>query len=222
MLTLTSALSLGCAIEDGTAFGLPYSIAASPEPAISAAGDVVFTATYSSPCAGGGSEFEVTRFVGDNPDEDASHQFLLQESAMLVGARQPPSCTNPLPFEQEVTVEVSTPLPADLNAATKFLACPPGSKYEMVKLGAARAAASASGAPSFMSATAARQRVVIEPTQQPVPMQQPSDWDEEEDGVWQAPVKENASEAVEEGVRHAVDAPGSASTAAAAATAASA
>ena len=68
MLFLPAALSLGCAIEDGTAFGAPYSIVASPLPRIDGS-DVVFTATYSSPCDGGGSEFEVQRFTSEDGED---------------------------------------------------------------------------------------------------------------------------------------------------------
>ena len=45
MLQLAS-LALGCAIEDGTAFGSPYTIAATPAPRIDGS-DLVFTATHS-------------------------------------------------------------------------------------------------------------------------------------------------------------------------------
>jgi len=217
MLSLTHALTLGCAIEDGTAFGMPYTIAASPEPALSPSGEVVFTATFSSSCATGGSEFEVTRFIGEQPvDADASHQFLLHESAMFVAARQPPACASPLPFEQEVTIEVRSPLPANVNlgVGSKFLACPPGSTYEMVKLDDERAAAPS----SFLNAAsdAPRQQVVVPPATRP------ADWDDEEDGVWQPPPgQENASEAEPTAALPAVDALGG-SAAASVATAASA
>ena len=218
MLSLTHALTLGCAIEDGTAFGMPYTIAASPEPALSPSGEVVFTATFSSSCATGGSEFEVTRFIGEQPvDADASHQFLLHESAMFVAARQPPACASPLPFEQEVTIEVRSPLPTNVNlgvGSTKFLACPPGSTYEMVKLDDERAAAPS----SFLNAAsdAPRQQVVVPPATRP------ADWDDEEDGVWQPPPgQENASEAEPTAALPAVDALGG-SAAASVATAASA
>ena len=186
----------------------------------SSAGEVVFKATYMSPCPNnGGSDFEVTRFMGEKADGGASHQFLLSESIMLVASRQPPACDSPMPFEQEYTVEVRSLLPADLNlgiGGTKFLACPPGSMYEMVKLGTERAAAPG---PAFLNAARAT------PSQQAVvpPVSRPLDWDDEEDGVWQPPPgQENASEADASGAPPTVDAlGGSAAAAAAAATAAS-
>ena len=70
LLTSVALAARACSIEDGTAFGAPYTIASSPQPYISEGGEVVFTATYSSTCAGGGSTFEVSRF-GEAAGENA-------------------------------------------------------------------------------------------------------------------------------------------------------
>ena len=168
MLFLPAALSLGCAIEDGTAFGAPYSIAASPLPRIDGS-DVVFTATYSSPCDGGGSEFEVQRFTSEDGEAVPA---ILQQSLMLVAVRHAPACASPAPFERELTLEIRTPLPASVRAfgAERMLACPPGSSFDMVKLSsAAPATASAEGLLGYSA-----------------PPSRPADWDEEEDGPWEA------------------------------------
>ena len=163
MLFLPAALSLGCAIEDGTAFGAPYSIAASPLPRIDGS-DVVFTATYSSPCDGGGSEFEVQPFTSEDGEAVPA---ILQQSLMLVAVRHAPACASPAPFERELTLEIRTPLPASARAlgAERMLAFPPGSSFDMVKL-------SSVAAKGLLGYSA--------------PPSRPADWDEEEDGPWEA------------------------------------
>ena len=108
-----SLFSLACDIEDGTAFGAPYSIAASPLPRIDG-NDVVFTATYSSPCDGGRSEFEAQRFR----EEESGHWA--QQSLILVAVRHEPTCASPSPFEREVTLEVRAPLPASTVRPRRF------------------------------------------------------------------------------------------------------
>ena len=47
MFSTLAISSLGCAIDDKTAFGAPYTIAAEPAPRVES-GALVFTATYSS------------------------------------------------------------------------------------------------------------------------------------------------------------------------------
>ena len=167
-LGLFLATTNGCAIEDGTAFGLPYTIAADPMPIISS-DEVVFTATYSSTCSGGGSSFEVTRF-GEDAGEAAP--AILSQSVMLVAFRHEPECASPLPFEQEVTVEVTASLPA--RGSTTFLACPPGSTYEMVKIEENATSAPAATKPAFLQRRMAEKAAA-----------KPADWDEEEDGPWE-------------------------------------
>ena len=54
MLVIALAAVPGCAISDGTAFGAPYALAASPAPRLES-GDLVFFASYKSTCPGGGS-----------------------------------------------------------------------------------------------------------------------------------------------------------------------
>ena len=101
--------------QDGNAFpfGAPYSIAASPLPRIDG-NDVVFTATYSSPCDGGRSEFEAQRFR----EEESGHWA--QQSLILVAVRHEPTCASPSPFEREVTLEVRAPLPASTVRPRRF------------------------------------------------------------------------------------------------------
>ena len=173
MLLLPAALSLGCAIEDGTAFGAPYSIAASPLPRIDGS-DVVFTATYSSPCDGGGSEFEVQRFTSE---EGEAVPAILQQSLMFVAVRHAPACASPAPFERELTLEIRTPLPASARAfgAERMLACPPGSSFDMVKL--------SSAAPTTAAPTTAAAKGLLGYS---APPSRPADWDEDEDGPWEA------------------------------------
>ena len=170
MLFLPAALSLGCAIEDGTAFGAPYSIVASPLPRIDGS-DVVFTATYSSPCDGGGSEFEVQRFTSEDGEAVPA---ILQQNLMLVAVRHAPACASPAPFERELTLEIRTPLPASARAlrAERMLACPPGSSFDMVKLSSVAPAPTTAAAKDLLGYSA--------------PPSRPADWDEEEDGPWEA------------------------------------
>ena len=181
-LLLLPALSLGCAIEDGTAFGAPYSIAASPLPRIDGS-DVVFTATYSSPCDGGGSEFEAQRFTSEDAREGAP--AILQQSLMLVAVRHAAACASPSPFEREVTLEVRTPLPASARAfgAERMLACPPGSSFDMVKLSSAASTPSTTTAPAAAKGLLGfyRHSAYSNP-----PPSRPADWDEDEDGPWEA------------------------------------
>ena len=182
LLLLLPTLSLGCAIEDGSAFGAPYSIAASPLPRIDGS-DVVFTATYTSPCDGGGSEFEAQRFTSEDAREDAP--AILQQNLMVVAVRHAPACASPSAFEREVTLEVRTPLPASARAfgAERMLACPPGSSFDMVKLSTAASttaptttAAAAKGLLGYYSRSAYSS----------APPSRPADWDEDEDGPWEA------------------------------------
>ena len=179
---LSSAFSLGCAIEDGTAFGAPYSIAASPLPRIDGS-DVVFTATYSSPCDGGSSEFEAQRFTSEDAREGAP--AILQQSLMLVAVRHAPACASPSPFEREVTLEVRTPLPASARAfgAERMLACPPGSSFDMVKLSSA---ASTTAATTTAAAAAKGLLGYYRHSTYSSPPGRPADWDEDEDGPWEA------------------------------------
>ena len=172
MLAL-STLSLGCAIEDGSAFGVPYQIAAEPAPRIDS-GDLVFTATFSSPCAGDAAEFEAKRFGADAHDGAPA---ILQQTVMFVVERSEPGCAAPSPFEQEVTLEVRTPLPAEASGlgTDHMLACPPGSVYEMVKL--SNAPPPVLGKPAFLRSTT--------PSEPKAWMAKPADWDEAEDGVWE-------------------------------------
>ena len=173
MLRALAISSVGCALEDGTAFGAPYVIAAEPAPRIEA-GSVVFTASYKSPCAGGASVFEARRFGEDASDGAPA---ILQSSCMLVVYRHEPECASPLPFEEELTMEIRTPLPESASSAglgNKMLACPPGSLYEMVKL---QDAAATPRQLSFMTGLST-------PTP---PATKPLDWDEEEDGLWEPP-----------------------------------
>ena len=131
MLVPISLLALGCAIEDGTAFGAPYTIAASPAPYIDA-GELVFEATYKSTCPN--STFAASRF-GESHVHDAPH--ILTDSIMIVASRATDACASPL-SEREKTEVVRTLLPpsahAGFQSARRFLACPPGSHYEMVLL----------------------------------------------------------------------------------------
>ena len=75
MLFTLPTLALGCAIEDGTAFGAPYSIAATPAPLIDA-GSLVFTATFDSACPAeatsscAGFELRVGACLVDEDDRD--------------------------------------------------------------------------------------------------------------------------------------------------------
>ena len=142
-------------------------------------GHLVFTATYSSACPGGGAAFEVTRF-GEDASDNAPN--ILKTSVMLVASRDEPSCANPSPFEMEVTVEVRAPLPALSGVAlgaTRFLACPPGSLYEMVRVDDASPSASVASRPSFLDRG---RRTTTTPA-----ATRPADWDEEEDGAWEPP-----------------------------------
>ena len=171
MLSALALSSAGCAVEDGTAFGAPYTIAAEPAPRVEA-GSLVFTATYSSPCAGGASEFEARRFGEDASDGAPA---ILQSSCMMVAYRHTPECDSPSPFEEEVTMEIRATLPdsaASVGLGDKMLACPPGSLYEMVKLSDAAATPKK---PSFMAGLSTP------------PATKPLDWDEEEDGLWEPP-----------------------------------
>jgi len=173
MLSALALSSAGCAVEDGTAFGAPYTIAAEPAPRVEA-GSLVFTATYSSPCAGGASEFEARRFGEDASDGAPA---ILQSSCMMVAYRHTPECDSPSLFEEEVTMEIRATLPdsaASVGLGDKMLACPPGSLYEMVKLSDAAATPKQ---PSFMAGLS---------TSTP-PATKPLDWDEEEDGLWEPP-----------------------------------
>ena len=181
---LLPALSLGCAIEDGTAFGAPYSIAASPLPRIDGS-DVVFTATYSSPCEGGGSEFEAQRFTSEDAREGAP--AILQQSLMLVAVRHAAACASPSPFEREVTLEVRTPLPASARAfgAERMLACPPGSSFDMVKLSSAASTTPTTTAPAAAKGLLGFYRHSAYSNPNPPPSR-PADWDEDEDGPWEA------------------------------------
>ena len=180
-LLLLPALSLGCAIEDGTAFGAPYSIAASPLPRIDGS-DVVFTATYSSPCDGGGSEFEAQRFTSEDAREGSP--AILQQSLMLVAVRHAAACASPS-LEREVTLEVRTPLPASARAfgAERMLACPPGSSFDMVKLSSAASTPPTTTAPAAAKGLLGfyRHSAYSNP-----PPSRPADWDEDEDGPWEA------------------------------------
>ena len=148
MAVYFASLALGCAIEDGTAFGSPYTIAATPAPRIDGS-DLVFTATYSSPCAG--AAFEASRFAPECTDGDAkchSKPAILSQSIMLVVARAEQTCGG---FDQEVTEEVRAELPEAARGVGNavFLACPPGSWYEMVKV--QDQAPEAAAAPAFMA-----------------------------------------------------------------------
>ena len=171
MLAPLLLASCGCAIEDGTAFGAPFSIAATPEP-YTEDGHLIFTATYATACAGGGSSFAVTRF---SPGADAAEGAWYRESIMLVAAREAASdCSSPLPFETEHTEQIRAPLPAGLGGgvgvtSSYFLACPPGSRYEMMKV----SERVEGERPSFLRSTP--------------PATRPADWDDEEDGAWEPP-----------------------------------
>ena len=119
--------SPSAAIEDGTAFGSPYTIAtlrlASTAPTLS-------SPRRSAPCAAG--------IVGLRPSADGdaachSKPAILSQSIMLVVARAEQTCGG---FDQEVTEEVRAELPEAARGVGNavFLACPPGSWYEMVKV----------------------------------------------------------------------------------------
>ena len=182
LLLLLPTLSLGCAIEDGSAFGAPYSIAASPLPRIDGS-DVVFTATYTSPCDGGGSEFEAQRFTSEDAREDAP--AILQQNLMVVAVRHAPACASPSAFEREVTLEVRTPLPASARAfgAERMLACPPGSSFDMVKLSTA---ASTTAPTTTAAAAKGLLGYYRRSAYSSAPPSRPADWDEDEDGPWEA------------------------------------
>ena len=169
----------GCAIEDGTAFGAPFSIAATPEP-YTEGGHLIFTATYATACAGGGSSFAVTRF---SPGADAAEGAWYREAIMLVAAREAANaCSSPLPFETEHTEQVRAPLPAGLAGgvgANYFLACPPGSRYEMMKVSERTGGTGAR--PAFLRSASTP------------PATRPPDWDDEEDGHWEPPPSADAS-----------------------------
>ena len=165
MLALFS-LALSCPIEDGTAFGAPYTVAAEPPPYIEK-GFLVFQATYTAGC--GGAPFEVTRFGKEHAEDGPA---ILTSSVMLVAARSAPVCAAPSLVETEITEEIRAPLPAVALtpiAATRFFACPPGSLYEMMRVDE-RAVQTK---PTFIDA-----KLSLEG-------KQPPDWDEEEDGVWE-------------------------------------
>ena len=189
-LLLHTLYSLGCAIEDGSAFGTPYTIAAVRLPRIDGS-DILFTATYASPCEGGRSEFEAQRF-GDESHEDVP--AILQQSLVLVVLRHAPVCASPSPFEREVTVEVRAPLPASARGlgTERMLACPPGSTYDMVKLSAIpTAAAAAAGLLGYYPHSA------YSSTQPELPSR-PADWDEAEDGPWEAAAQEEQEQEQEQ------------------------
>jgi len=169
---LVLAASLGCPIADGTAFGEPYTISATPEPYISE-GSLVFEASYSSACPPSSSAFVAERF---GEDAEADGPAILASSVMIVVARSPPECASPLFSEQQITETVRTPLPPDLAATvsskTMFLACPPDSYYEMMRVSERTAPGVAAAEPAVELAAE---------------VSMPADWDEEEDGVWVAP-----------------------------------
>lgn len=165
LLALLAPAALGCGIEDGTAFGAPYVMAATPAPHISE-GVLVFHATFSTSCPTESSTFEASRF-GEGAGGDAP--AVLRSSVVVVASRSEAPCASPLPFPAEVALEVRTPLPAmDIGVGgSLFVACPKDSPYEMMKLedaGAERAAPA-----------------VAEPATRP------AGWDEAEDGVWEPP-----------------------------------
>jgi len=129
--------------------------------------------------------FVATRF-GEDAGENAPG--ILKSALMLVAKRhEPTQCSKPLPFEREVTVDVNIPLPSTtVMDGAMFLACPPGSTYEMVKLSEV---SSDSFRPSFLNA------------RQPPVAIRPADWDEEEDGEWRpafasAPKDQSADDSV--------------------------
>ena len=217
LAVLTTLASLGCAIEDGTAFGAPYTVAATPNPTIGTDGHISFTATYASTCADeeDGVSFEVTRFAEGSAEKHENAPAILRESIMLVAARsEPATCRAPRPFPVDVTVDVHAPVSCSAElltgARSVFFACPPGSTFEMMKVDMPQDASR----PAFLG----KSTMAV-----PVPAVQPADWDEEEDGEWQPSphaagadgiAAPNASEQVEE--------PGAARAEALAATASSA
>ena len=66
MLGATIA-ALGCAIEDGTAFGAPFTIGATPAPFVEK-GEVVFQASYKTDCPSS-SSFDLYRFGEEKAGE---------------------------------------------------------------------------------------------------------------------------------------------------------
>ena len=194
MLAVLAAGALGCSIEDGTAFGLPYTIAAKPAPFIEA-GELIFEVTYKVRCPGD-SSFEVSRFGEEHASEAPS---ILASSVMLVAARAHPTCTSPRPVERSITEVVRVPLPPSAQAplgAKRFIACPPDSYYEMMAL---EEKVPGTTTPSFLGSGT--------PTDGGA---KPADWDEEEDGEWkpflgEAPVQaaEDDSSAFSDPVREA-------------------
>ena len=171
-LLLFVPVNQACAIEDGTAFGFPHTIAAEPAPHI-LDGQLKFIATFKSTCPVSNAAFEATRFAS------TSAPGILASSIMLVAVLDVPSCASPSPFEKEHIIEVSVPLPASALGAglvDRFIACPPGSTFEMMKL----SDRSASSKPSFIAAAFAQ-------TTAAPPATRPADWDDDEDCVWEAP-----------------------------------
>jgi len=99
---------------------------------------------------------------------------------MLVASREAPDCATPSLVERDVTETVRLPLPeaaAQAAVGSKlFIACPPGSFYEMIAL---EEKVSSTLKPSFLSAASPTIRGALTATK-------PADWDEEEDGQWEA------------------------------------
>jgi len=156
MLALAATLIPACPIEDGTAYGEPYTIAAKPAPHVSA-NELVFSATYKSMCTGGAAPFDVTKFDSFDP------------LVVLIASRGAASCARPTLEPQEYTHEVRLPMPASaFGFGDRYIGCPPGSAFEMMPL-----ATKAASNPTSEAST---------PTESSTP---PVDWDPEEDGVWE-------------------------------------
>lgn len=128
----------------------------------------------------------MTQFVGDGDETHNTKPGILSSSIMLVASRSAPTCSVPLEAAQEHVVEIHAPLPQVAQAAApgmkRFIACPPGSLYEMVLLEEQKSApafATAGKAPAFLQGAAS-------PFGQPA-ARAPADWDVEEDGEWRPP-----------------------------------
>ena len=82
------APAAGCFIEDGTAFGAPYVMAATPPPHISD-GTLVFQASFTTACPAESSTFEASRF-GEGSAADAP--AVLTTSVVVVASRSEAPC----------------------------------------------------------------------------------------------------------------------------------